>query len=110
MRYPSAERERGSVTAEFAAVVPAVILVLACCLTGIQVAGQQLRLQDAAAGAARAMARGDDPAGIAGGARLSRSARGDLVCATLSEQSTGLPGTIFRVSLSARSCALGEGP
>jgi len=84
--------------------------VLACCLTGIQVAGQQLRLQDAAAGAARAMARGDDPAGITGGARVSRSTRGDLVCATLSEQSTGLPGTLFRISLSARSCALGEGP
>jgi hypothetical protein len=97
------------VTAEFATVIPAVILVLACCLTGIQVAGQQLRLQDAAAGAARALARGDDPSGIAGGARLARSSRGDLVCATLSERSSGLPGTIFRITLTARSCALGDG-
>jgi hypothetical protein len=102
--------DAGGVAAEFAAVVPAVILVLACCLTGIQVAGQQLRLQDAAAGAARALARGDDPSGIAGGAQLSRTASGDLVCATLSERSRGLPGTIFRITLSARSCALGERP
>ncbi|WP_309615851.1 hypothetical protein [Salinibacterium sp.] len=31
---------RGSVTAEFAVTLPAVILVLACCLSGLQVAGQ----------------------------------------------------------------------
>ncbi|MDQ1576828.1 MAG: hypothetical protein QOH55_1978, partial [Microbacteriaceae bacterium] len=40
---------RGSVTAEFAAVVPAVLLVLAACLGGIQVVGQQVRMTDAAA-------------------------------------------------------------
>ena len=45
-------RERGSVTAEFAIALPAVILVLACSLSGLQIAGQQLRLQDAAASAA----------------------------------------------------------
>ena len=41
--------DRGSITAEFAAVVPAVMLVLAGSLVCLQLGSQQLRLQDAAA-------------------------------------------------------------
>jgi hypothetical protein len=99
----------GSVTAEFAMVIPAVVVVLACCLTGIQVAGQQLRLQDAAAGVARALSRGDDAAGLVGNASLTTLDRGDLVCARLSERAAGLPGTIVRIRLTATSCALADG-
>ena len=106
MRSPG---DRGSVTAEFALALPAVVLVLACCLTGIQMAGQQLRLQDAAAGSARALARGDDLGAVAGGATVSTTTTGDLVCARLSERAEGMPGTLFRIRLSARSCALGGG-
>lgn len=96
-------------TAEFATVIPAVVLVLACCLVGIQVASQQLRLQDSAAGSARALARGDDPTSIAGGARVVSATRDGLVCATLTERSSGLPGTLFRMTLRATSCALAGG-
>jgi len=100
--------ERGGVTAEFAVALPAVVMVLACCLSGMQVAGQQLRLQDAAAVAARSLARGDSPdhavSRLAPGGTISRSEDGDLVCATVSVGSV-----VFGLPLSARSCALGGG-
>lgn len=103
--------ERGGVTAEFAVALPAVVLVLACCLSGLAVAGQQLRLQDAAALAARTLARGGDPEPLASrlvpGARASRSAEGDLVCITLT---AGAALTaLLPLTLTARSCALGGG-
>jgi len=105
-------RERGSVTAEFAIALPAVILVLACSLSGLQVAGQQLRLQDAAASAARAAARDGDPsaaARLAPGAMISRWSDGGLVCVRLSIASAALVGTPMQLTLSASSCALGGG-
>ncbi|MCU1579380.1 MAG: hypothetical protein JWP19_1584 [Rhodoglobus sp.] len=105
-------RERGSVTAEFAIALPAVVTVLACCLSGLQVAGQQLRLQDAAASAARAAARGGDPtaaARLAPGASVATWSDGDLVCARLEARSTALVGTLMALTLSATSCALGGG-
>jgi Flp pilus assembly protein TadG len=111
MRSRSADRERGSVTAEFAAVVPAVILLLACCLACLQLAGQQLRLQDAAADVARSAARGG-PASAgaqAPGAAVAVSTRGDLVCASLSARSRSPAGTILGLTLTATSCALGGG-
>ncbi len=93
--------DRGSVTAEFAAVIPAVMLVLAGCLVCLQLGSQQLRLQDAAAVTARALARGDT-APVYEGATRTSSQTGDLLCATLS-----LPGQppLF-VELSAQSCAI----
>lgn len=95
-------RDRGSVTAEFAAVVPAVMLVLAAALGGMQLCSQQLRLQDAAAVTARSLARGD-PAPAFPGASLSTHRQGDLVCARLS-----LPPRLpLLVEVSAQSCALG---
>ena len=106
--------ERGSVTAEFATVVPAIVLVLACCLASVQIAGQQVRLHHAAAEAARSLARDDSAAAAravaaAPGARLSRSVSGDLVCATVSARSTSPVGTVFGLTLVARSCALAGG-
>lgn len=100
--------ERGGVTAEFAVALPAVVLVLACCLSGIAVAGQQLRLQDAAALAARTLGRGGDPQAVASrlvpGAEVSPNAEGDLACVTLTSSAAGLP-----ITLTARSCALDAG-
>ena len=111
MRCPSAERERGSVTAEFAAVVPAAILLLACCLAALQLAGQQLGLQDAAADVARSVARGGpaDVGAQAQGAAVAVSTRGDLVCARLSARSRSPAGTVLGLTLTASSCALGGG-
>ncbi|TFB85586.1 hypothetical protein E3O44_13435 [Cryobacterium algoricola] len=104
----SATRERGSVTAEFAAVVPAVLLVLLLCLGGVQVSGQQVRLADAAAQAARSLARGDGlvhatalARQLVGGAIVTADQRGDAVCARLSA-----PGALG-ITVTAASCALG---
>ncbi|MET4782677.1 TadE family type IV pilus minor pilin [Glaciihabitans sp. UYNi722] len=95
--------------AEFAAVVPAVILLLVCCLAGLQLAAQHLRLQDATASAARSVARGDD-IGVARqlmpGARFNSSSRGDMVCVNGST-----PGSVAGVviTVTASSCAFAGG-
>ncbi len=91
----------GSVTAEFAAVIPAVMLVLAGSLICLQLGSQQLRLQDAAAVTARALARGDAAPAYAGATRATQQ-RGGLLCATLS---LAAQPPLF-VELSAQSCAL----
>lgn len=52
-------REAGMATAELAMVIPAVLLVLAMCLTGLSVAADQIRCVDAARAAARAASRGE---------------------------------------------------
>jgi hypothetical protein len=109
-----ASRERGSITAEFAASLPAVVLVLAFCLAGMQLGAQHLRLQDAAATAARSAGRGD-PVGLVStlvpGATLRVANRGDLVCVTAAAHGagTGAVGFLAAVSVSASSCALGGG-
>jgi Flp pilus assembly protein TadG len=98
---PSVSGDRGSITAEFAAVIPAVMLVLAGCLVCLQLGSQQLRLQDAAAVTARALARGDTAPSYAGAA-LATSQSGDLLCATLT---LGAQPPLF-VELRAQSCAI----
>jgi Flp pilus assembly protein TadG len=104
------------VTAEFAAVLPAVVLVLALCLASLQMATAQLRLQDASADAARSLGRGDPPGTAAArlaravaGATLTQSRRGDLVCAEASARSPGGTGALFGLTLRAVSCALDGG-
>ncbi|MEX3610419.1 TadE family type IV pilus minor pilin [Rothia sp. LK2588] len=56
--------ERGAVTAEFAVALPAVVLVLALLLSSAACGIVQVRLEESARLAARAMARGDDPARV----------------------------------------------
>ncbi|WP_308491566.1 TadE family type IV pilus minor pilin [Microbacterium terrisoli] len=105
--------DRGSVTAEFAVVLPAVVLVLALGAATLGVCGQQVRLQDAAADAARLVARGE-PAGRAqavlaaavGGAHGAIAAEGELVCVTATARAA-LPVPV--PPLRARSCALAGG-
>ena len=111
----SVRDERGSVAAEFAVAMPAVMLVLAVLLGGIQLAGLQLRAQDAAADAARSWARGESGSVVRGhlarqlpGARVARSARGDLVCATVRVSGRGPSGRLG-VSVAASACAWGGG-
>lgn len=99
--------EAGSVSAEFAIALPVVVAVLALCLSGMQVAGQQLRLQDAAAAAARAAARGQSTAivaRLAPGATVTSWSDSDLTCTTLTSRST-----LFGLTLTATSCALSGG-
>lgn len=52
-------RERGSVTAEAAVALPALLLVLATALWAVTIVGAQLRCVDAARAGARAAARGE---------------------------------------------------
>ena len=101
-------------TAEFAAVIPAVLLVLAICLGALQLAGIQLRLQDAAADASRALARGDGEAVATArvaqavpGAALSVRRQSDLVC--VEARATGGMGAIFGLTVTAAGCALDGG-
>src|SRR6218665_1010590 len=58
MRSRWVDSERGSVTAELAVTLPAVALVLAACLTGVRLVGDNVRLVDAAADAAPPPPRG----------------------------------------------------
>ena len=104
--------DAGSTTAEFAIALPAVILVLVACLSGVQIAGQQLRMQDAAAVAARAAARGDST-NIAGrllpGAKVDVHVDGDVICVTVRMTSSQKVGALLGLELRASSCAVGGG-
>ncbi|WEO78024.1 TadE family type IV pilus minor pilin [Cryobacterium sp. SO2] len=113
MRSPWADRHRGSVTAEFAVVLPAVLVVLTLCLGAVQVVGQQVRLTDAAGSAARLLARGESPARAAGlvdglglHATVAAEPVGEFVCARLSAPSGFAPFAAAGLTLGARSCAL----
>lgn len=108
--------EAGSVTAEFAVALPAVILVLAGCLGSVQVASQQVRLSDAAADAARTLARGDPVTiaaarvnRVAGAAEMTTSAEGEFICVELSAPAGIGPATLVGIRVRASSCALGGG-
>lgn len=81
--------------------IPAVMLVLAGSMVCLQLGSQQLRLQDAAAVTARALARGDTAPTFAG-ATQTTSQQGDLLCATLT---IAARPPLF-VQLSAQSCAI----
>lgn len=107
--------QRGSVTAEFAVALPAVALVLAICLGGVQAVSVQVRLTDAAADAARTIARGDAAevavarlAVAVPGARLQVDAGAELVCVTASAPA-GTRTVLAALAVTARSCALGGG-
>lgn len=79
--------ERGSVAAEFVVALPAAVLVLAACLGGVRLGMQAMAAQDAAAVAARSLARGEPMEAAAGRARslspgseIVVSRRDGLVC------------------------------
>ncbi len=107
--------ERGSVSTEFAVLMPAVLLLLGLGLSAAQVSSRQLQLHDAAADTARVIARGEGvPAAerhlatLVPGAVLRAQTAGDLSCVLLS--APGAPrGPFAAVRLKARSCALDGG-
>jgi len=101
----------GSVTAEFAAVLPAVAVVLGCSLGAMQLAAEQLRLQSADAGAARLLGRGDSGArelilAVNPDATLVVHTSGDLVCADSSAPASF--GFLFGLTITASACALDD--
>ena len=102
--------DRGSVAAEFAVAVPALLLVIALGATALGACGRYVRLQDAAADAARLVARGDSlaraqaaVAGAAPDATFAVSRPDGLVCAEASAPS-GIP--LARLTLTGHACAL----
>ncbi|WP_454118279.1 TadE family type IV pilus minor pilin [Microbacterium lacticum] len=105
--------DRGSATAEFAVVVPAVVLVIALTAGCLAAAGRQVRLEQGVAQAARLAARGEPSdrvsaivAAVAGGEIDAVSDDGDLVCVSATAPArVPLPVPPLR----ARSCALAGG-
>jgi hypothetical protein len=103
--------DRGTVTAEFAVALPAVVLVLACAIGAIGLGGEQLRLQGAAFDAARLLGRGDSGAldrvrAVASGATLSSRRSGVSICADTRVRVS--LGVLSGITLSATSCALDD--
>lgn len=105
--------DRGSVTAEFAVVVPAVILIVALTAGTLSATGRQVRLEHAAAQAARLVARGEASeraaavvASIAGAASTVVRDEGDLLCV---EVTASVASPLPLPPLRAVSCALAGG-
>ena len=95
-------RESGMATAELALVIPAVLVVLAMCLSGLGLAVDQLRCVDAARAGARAASRGEPVSGVRAaalhgapdGATVTVGSRNGDVTVTVSgpRRSLSLPG------------------
>lgn len=75
----SPDGQRGAVTAEIAAALPALVLVTVVAIWGIALGLAQLRCADAAREAVRAAARGDDPMVVRQVAEATAPARAQIV-------------------------------
>lgn len=107
--------DRGSVTAEFALAFPAMLGVVALLLGGVQVAALQVRVQDAAADAARGLGRGDAGGAVSSrvqrqvpGATLSTWSDGELRCVRVEAAPVGAVA-VLGLRASATGCALSGG-
>jgi hypothetical protein len=94
---------------EAAFAVAALVVVLVVCVSGLTAVAMHIRCVDAAREAARLAARGADGSVVARGiaphgAALQLHRDGDLVVATVTAQSTFLPG----VTIAARAVAAVE--
>jgi len=111
---PRLRHDRGSVTAEFAVTVPALLAVVGLVVAATGAARQSVALADAAAVVARQTARGDESAvpgtlaRLAPGASATSSVEGDLVCVRV-ERAVDVGPLAGVVVLSSRSCAPGLG-
>lgn len=113
-RPPRHAGDRGSVSAELALALPAVVLAFLLGAGALGAASRQVALQDASADAARLLGRGEgqDAAervvhAAVSGAGMSSSLSGDLVCVTASIDAS--IGPLIRMPLRATSCALDGG-
>lgn len=106
--------DRGMVTAELAASLPVLVLVLAVALSAVSVGGARVRVQDAAREAARAAARGDDEVAhrlaeqYAPGARLTITATGSQVTVVAVLRAHVLAGWLPAVTIRERAAAARE--
>src|SRR4051812_31893573 len=112
--------DRGMVTAELAACLPVLVLVLAVALTAVSAVAARVRVQDAAREAARAAARGDPAAAqrlcaqAAPGSRLALDRNGALITAVVHTTARPLAGFLPGLSITERAVAAieptGSGP
>jgi hypothetical protein len=107
---------RGAVTAEFAVALPSVVLLLALLLAGSAAGVTQIRIEEAARGGARALARGA-PVGEVGAIvrRLAGETAGSTVAldgewlgVTVSGRVPGPVGSLIPWTLSASAWARAE--
>jgi Flp pilus assembly protein TadG len=104
------------VTAEFAVALPAVLLLLAMLLAGASAGVTQLRIEEAARGGARALARGEDPAAVqaivrtlAGtSATASVAADGEWLSVTVADRVGGPLGATVPWTLTAKATTRSE--
>lgn len=102
--------EQGTVSAEFAVVLPAVLVVLGLVVGGVMLSAQRLTLVSMSGEIARAEARDDADASEAVishlGARvdIERDRETSLHCVTLTSHPA--QGLLSRIGISARSCAV----
>lgn len=105
--------ERGTVTAEFAIVLPAVLVVLGLVIGGILIASHRITLISVAGEAARLEARGDTElarerlASLGDGVEVARYQRGRLECLKLSSRPGG--GLLASIVVDAEACSVGDG-
>lgn len=101
-------------TAETAVALPALVAVVVVLLAGLSAGVDQLRCVDAARVAARALARGEDPARAAAaaqaaappGAGVSVRAQGDLVQVVVTARARTWPGAAARAGPTLRGEAV----
>jgi hypothetical protein len=111
MRSSRSPRDGGMVTAELAACLPVLVLVLAVALTAVSAVGARVRLEDAAREAARAAARGDQLAArrlasqAAPGSRLTLTSGPGGVLAIVRARVHPLGGVLPDISITARAVA-----
>jgi Flp pilus assembly protein TadG len=114
MRSDPRARDAGMVTAELAACLPVLVLVLAVALTAVSVVAARVRVQDAAREAARAGARGDVAAAhrlaaeSAPGASLQLDSSGTQVVATVRERVQPLGSWLPSFTVTERAVAAAE--
>jgi len=105
--------ERGSVTAEFVVIIPAVVMVIVLTVATLGGASRHIRVEQAAAQAARLASRGEDDgrvraavAAVGAGATVRVFDDGDLICADVRAP---VPVPLPLPPLRAVACAAGTG-
>jgi len=109
-----ADAQRGSVAAELALALPAVVLTLLLGAGALGTAAKLVTLQDGAADAARLLGRGESEGAAraavvasAGSASVSSEARGEFICVHV--HADAQIGRLISIPLAASSCALAGG-
>ncbi len=112
-------RDRGSATAEWALVLPAVVLVLAAVLSAVAAMVEQSRLDGVAADAARLASLGESARVITAHAsrvfgaavvlEIDSSTMAHTVCVSASRSGTGGALPLRPLAISGKACALDVG-